>query len=290
MSYYLPAPSVPLPRRSQPGADEVAAIAGADLAEPLRRVEEARAGAERLVGALTSCRPPMAGLPAGPTWVEASKLDAADAAEGRQPEGGWRLAALVAGDVARWADAHAAVKALPIIEAGAAADLDRDAIAEAASGKAAEAVTRWVSAAEMGWTGRDDRAGAWQHRRDGESALTEWRAAEQVRSWAERKPLVRRGGPHDRADLSGADALPAEPHGKGWWLALGLWLDEGRATWLTLPQGVAWPADMPDRLIEKVMPNGAKLAGLVTHGVAEPYATEAKPRGHLVGDLTGGQS
>lgn len=265
----LAIPNVPLRSSGAMDAETLAEVAGAEAAEPLRQVERAYGRAETAVRELRERRPGEGsaylgtGRAAGKAWAAAAKADAADAAEERIPAEGWRTAALLAGDDARWADAAAAVRALPIVERRAEAALDREAIATTAAEAAAAAVETWAAEAEQGWAARHDPAEAWNHRRAGEAALGDWRQARQVETWAHRQSET--PAAMARADLSGASYLPDGAVARGFWLALWLTLKPGQL-WPSIPNGVTFPEDMPEKLLDAVMPGGKRQVDLTTTG------------------------
>ncbi|MET8521522.1 hypothetical protein [Nocardioides sp. NPDC004968] len=265
----LAIPNVPFRSNGAMDAETLAEVAGTEAAEPLRQVERAYGRAQTAVRELRDNRPGEGsaylgtGRAAGKGWAAAANADAADAAEERIPADGWRTAALLAGDDARWADAAAAVRALPIVERRAEAALDREAIAAAAAKAAAAAVATWAAEAEQGWSARHDPAEAWNHRRAGEAALGDWRQARRVETWAQRKGET--PAAMAKADLSGASYLPEGPAARGCWLALGLMLKPGQV-WPAIPNDVTFPEDMPEKLLDAVMPGGKRQVDLTTTG------------------------
>lgn len=265
----LPAPPLPVRSPSAVDAATLAAVVGEDAAEPLRRIEDAHERARQAIRELRDHRPGHSnafagvGTADGPAWTEAAKADAADAAEGRIPEDGWRTARLLASDADRWADARTAVGALPLVRQRAEAELDRQAIAETAAGRSGTHATKWGVEAERGWTNHGSPAVAWQHAHAGQTALAEWQRAQAVRRWALREGTMPAASV--RPDLSGASYLPEDNTARGYWLALWLVLRPGQV-WQSIPKGVIFPDDMPDKLLHDAFPGGQRQADLVVSG------------------------
>ena len=96
----LPPPRIPN-RPKWPSADAVAALAGEELAAPIRVADAAQQAAEAAVDDLERHRPGMMGT----KWREALEADAAAHAAGETPSK-WAAAALLEADPQRWATAR----------------------------------------------------------------------------------------------------------------------------------------------------------------------------------------
>jgi hypothetical protein len=255
---FLAAPKPPQRPQQLPDAETVAAIAGAELAEPLARIDAAYAAAENAVRDLTAARP------GGETFRHDLELDVADRLAGQPPKR-WRVEALVDGDRRRWAQALVLCRAAAAISR--VVQVDKPAIATAARRQADKAAAEWGAAATAGWAGRDDKAEAWQHWRAGEEALADYWAALRLWEWAAgapgREPIA-----HRITRIPDTEALPPAPLAAGSWLALGLHLEP--ATWLDVPKGVVWPDEQAEQLALSAFPEDARrftaLKGAGHHG------------------------
>ncbi|MBA2952197.1 hypothetical protein GON03_19455 [Nocardioides sp. MAH-18] len=252
---FMAAPAVPLRPANLPDAAYVAAIAGADLAEPLTRINAAYAAASTAVVALDAARP------GGNRFTAELAADVADRVAGRTAKT-LRVDRLVEGDRERWAETAIACKAAPAIQRAELANLDKTAIGKAARKAADQAAAEWAAAAASGWIERADHLVAWTHRRAGEEALGTYGAASRLWEWCTGAPG--RTPPTVRLQIPDVDALPPIPTARGQWLALERLLRP--TTWLNLPtEGIVWPDDAPD--IAQALPEtGRQFADLANHG------------------------
>ena len=254
----LPTPIVPA--MSLPSHAEVSAVVG-DLAAPLGRLEECIAEAEAAVREWETSTSP-AGFGDGAAWSSALAADLATALSGEQPKS-WRAANLAAGDMARWARAHALAGSVAGVIAETMADLDLVTIAEEAAGVESASAEAWAAAAHEGWEGRHDKFEAWRQVRLGETALAEYLSARRVKAWASGQGWGARPDLDIRVPTTGH--LPDDPAALGAWLVLGL--DLSPESWLSLPQGVQWPPGS-EQLVNAALPSdGPRYVALATTGV-----------------------
>lgn len=250
---FLPAPKPPPRPHHLPDSDTVAVVAGAELAEPLARIEAAYDAAEAAVRNLVEARP------GGEVFRLALEADVADELAGERPKR-WRVEVLVEGDRRRWADAVVACRTASALPSAGESGMDKSKIATAARKAADKAAALWGAAASAGWAGRADKAAAWQSWRAGEVALVDYWTASRLWEWAAgapgREPVANR-----IVRIPDVEALPAAPMARGSWLALSLVLEP--MVWLDIPQGVVWPDEEAEHLALAAIPEDAgRLLGL----------------------------
>ena len=255
----LPTPMVPA--TSFPSHSELSAVVG-DLAAPLLRLESCISEAESAVQEWETSRPSPSGYSDGAPWSSALAADVATAVSGERPKT-WRAATIAAGDMPRWARAHALARSVVGVIAATTAELDLVTIAEEAAGVESASAEEWAAAAHEGWEGRHDKFEAWRHVRLGETALAEYLSARRVKAWASGQGWGARPDLDVRVPATGH--LPDDPAARGAWLALGLHLSP--ESWLSLPQGVQWPPGS-EQLVNAALPSdGPRYTSLVTTGV-----------------------
>lgn len=247
----LPLPRIPR-RPPWPSADAVAALAGEDLAAPIRDADEAQRAAADAVDYLERHRPGSFGT----KWREALQADAADHAAGRTPTK-WAAARLLEDDPNRWAYARVLCGALSGAWVRAGAALDKPRIRKEAEKAAADITRQFERVAREGWEDRTQQHLVWPLRAQGDALIDKFRQVQGVVDWCD-------GATFDPAN---AGYIPGDGATRGYWLATELHLHPKRHM-TTIPNDVIWP-EGSDKLLGIAIPVGGRGADLRQQGYHE---------------------
>jgi hypothetical protein len=212
VSALLPAPRLPLATdQGKPRADTLAAVAGEDLAAPLRDCDRLQAEALAALEDLTEHRP------GGRYWAEALAEDKTTANGGTTPKT-YATERLLARDAHRWAHASALCRALTDRQRAARQALDFSAIASASWAAMDAAELKWTEAVVAAWQARESKVSAGRQSVAYEATLPplkDWATAGQLWRWArgQKKPSQ----PERVALEALRHGFPGGPVGRRWW-------------------------------------------------------------------------